>query len=117
MIPAMVASVVGLLLLRRAGSDLDIALAGLLTGTGHAFVFPILSALVVMRAKDHERGAALSMFTALFDLGMLVGAPVLGAVLAVTDYATMFGVAAVIVVVGGVGWGVWDRRVVPPRRG
>jgi hypothetical protein len=42
---------------------------------------------------------------------------VLGAVLDFTDYATMFGVAAVIVVVGGVGWGVWDRKVVPPRRG
>lgn len=115
-VPAMVASVVGLWVLRGADRDLDIALAGLLTGTGHAFVFPILSALVVTRAEDHERGAALSMFTALFDLGMLVGAPVLGAVLEHTSYGTMFGVAAAAVVVGGVGWAVWDLEVVPPRR-
>jgi MFS family permease len=117
LVPAMVASVAGLLVLRGADSDFDMALAGLLTGSGHAFVFPILSALVVTRAGNHERGAALSMFTALFDLGMLVGAPVLGAVLDFTDYATMFGVAAVIVVVGGGGGGVGYRKVVPPRRG
>lgn len=115
-VPAMVASVVGLLVLRGAASDLDIALAGLLTGTGHAFVFPILSALVVTRAEDHERGAALSMFTALFDLGMLVGAPLLGAVLERSSYGTMFGVAAAVVVGGGLGWAVWDWKAVPPRR-
>lgn len=117
LVPAMMASVVGLLVLRGASSDGDIALAGLLTGTGHAFVFPILTALVVTRAADHERGAALSMFTALFDLGILVGSPVLGAVLERTSYAMMFEVAAVVIVVGGVGWAVWDWKVVPPRRG
>jgi len=117
LVPAMAATVVGLLLLRGASSDVDVAIAGLLTGAGHAFAFPILSALVVTRAGDHERGAALSMFTALFDLGMLVGAPVLGAVLKQTSYATMFGAAATIVVVSGLGWMVWDRRMVPSVRG
>jgi MFS family permease len=115
LVPALIASVAGLLVLRAADSDSDIAVAGLLLGTGHAFVFPILSALVVTRAADHERGAALSMFTALFDLGMLVGGPVLGAVLQRTSYGTMFGVAAAVAVVGSVVWAVWDWRVVPPR--
>ena len=115
--PALMATVVGLWLLSGADSNLDVALAGLLTGSGHAFVFPILSALVVMRAEDHERGAALSMYTALFDLGMLVGAPALGAVLERTDYGTMFLTAAAVAVMGGLGYAAWDRQVVPPRRG
>jgi MFS family permease len=116
-VPALLATVAGLVLLRGADSALDIALAGLLTGTGHAFVFPIISALVVARAADRERGAALSMYTALFDLGMLVGGPVLGFVLERTDYATMFGVAAAVAVTGSLVWAVWERRVLPPRRG
>lgn len=116
-VPALLATVAGLLLLRGADSATDIALAGMLTGTGHAFVFPILSALVVTRAADQERGAALSMYTALFDLGMLVGGPVLGAVLERTDYATMFGVAATVAVAGGVVWAAWERRVLPAGRG
>jgi len=117
MVPALMATVVGLLVLREADSAFDVALAGLLTGTGHAFVFPILSALVVTRAADQERGAALAMYTALFDLGMLAGGPVLGAVLERTDYGTMFAVAAAVAVVGGVGWAVWERRVLPAGRG
>lgn len=116
LMPALMATVVGLWVLQGAQTDLDVALAGLLTGTGHAFVFPILSALVVTRAADHERGAALSMYTALFDLGLLVGSPVLGAVLERTDYSTMFIAAATVAAVGGVGYAVWDRKVVPPRR-
>ncbi len=103
----------GLVLLATAGSDTGIALAGLACGTGHAFAFPILSALVVDRAAAGERGTALSMFTALFDLGLLIGAPMFGAVLEQTDYSTMFGTAAGLVVVGGILYLLWDRRVVP----
>jgi predicted MFS family arabinose efflux permease len=113
LVPASAASVVGLWMLSSVQSDTGLAVAGLLCGTGHAFVFPILSALVVVRAAEHERGAALAMFTALFDLGLLVGAPVLGAVLEATSYGTMFEIAAVVTVVGAVGYGVWDRRAVP----
>jgi MFS family permease len=113
LVPATLASVVGLWVLSGVQSSTGLAVAGLLCGTGHAFVFPILSALVVVRAEAHERGAALAMFTALFDLGLLVGAPVLGAVLEGTSYGTMFTIAAVVAVVGAVGYGVWDTRVVP----
>lgn len=115
LVPALSATVVGLVVLAQASSALWVAVAGLLCGAGHAFVFPILSALVVTRADEHERGAALSMFTALFDLGLLVGSPVLGAVLEWTGYEVMFELAAAAAVVGGIGYGLWDRRAVPPR--
>ncbi|MEM7155477.1 MAG: MFS transporter [Myxococcota bacterium] len=114
--PAMVSVIVGLATLALATGDLGVAIAGLLCGTGHAFVFPILSSLVVSRAAAHERGAALAMFTALFDFGMLVGSPLLGAVLEATDYTSMFGTAGSIAVVGSVVYAFWDRAVVPPER-
>lgn len=111
--PAMVAMVGGLVALARADSEASIAVAGLLCGLGHAFVFPILSSLVVERAAASERGAALAMFTALFDLGLLVGSPLLGAVLEQTSYPAMFSVAAALLAASALISMVWDRRVSP----
>lgn len=111
LVPAIAATVGGLWVLSAVSSDLGVGVAGLLCGMGHAFVFPILSALVVTRADEHERGAALSGFTALFDLGMLVGAPVLGAVLQQTDYTTMFLGAAAVTTAGALGFWAYDERV------
>jgi len=113
LVPSMAALVAGLIMLATAEGDLGIAIAALLCGTGHAFVFPILSSLVVTRASARERGAALAMFTALFDLGLLVGSPLLGAVLEHSDYSTMFGVAAGLGALGGLVFALWDRRAVP----
>lgn len=112
--PACAATIAGLLLLPAADSDLLMAVSGMLCGAGHAFVFPVLLAMVVTRAADRERGVALSMFTALFDLGLLLGSPLLGALLERTDYGAMFTAAAVVAVAGGVVYGLWDRRVAPP---
>jgi predicted MFS family arabinose efflux permease len=111
--PAIVATGVGLLLLPLARSNLGIAASGVLCGAGHAFVFPVLSALVVTRAADADRGVALAMFTALFDVGLLIGSPLLGALLERTTYGVMFTAAAAVALLGGVVYGIWDRRVMP----
>ena len=75
-------------------------ISGFLCGIGHGFVFPIILGLVVTRARDNERGAALSVFTALFDLGNVVGGPVLGIIVKVGGYGAMF-VTAAGVALGG----------------
>ncbi|MCB9717992.1 MAG: MFS transporter [Myxococcales bacterium] len=111
--PALLSMVIGLVVLAGAGSELAVAVSGLLCGLGHAFVFPILSSMVVTRAEARERGAALAMFTALFDLGLLVGSPLLGAVLERSSYPIMFTTAAGLVVACALGFGGWDRRVSP----
>ena len=108
LVPSMLAVAGGLVLLANAGSDTDVLVAGVLTGTGHAWVFPIASALVVQRAAAEDRGAALAMFTALFDIGLLVGGPMYGAILQSTDYATMFTVAAAVATAATVIWLPWD---------
>lgn len=94
LVPAILVLISGILMLASASSGSSIAAAGALCGLGHAFVFPILSSLVVSRAKDANRGAAMTLFTSLFDVGALAGAPILGWVVEASNYTTMFTVAA-----------------------
>ncbi len=100
----------GFVVLGVATGDVHIAVAGVLCGTGHGFGFPILSGFVVGRAPDEDRGSAMSFFTALFDLGILVGGPILGLIITVFGYTTMFLTAAILVVVVTVTFAGADRR-------
>ena len=46
----------------------------------------------------------MSLFSALFDAGLLVGGPTLGLVITLADYRTMFATAAAVAVVA---WGTF----------
>ena len=61
---ALVALFVGLVTLAFGTSRIHLMIAGLLTGVGHGWAFPILLGLVVTRARSSERGAALAIYTA-----------------------------------------------------
>lgn len=110
--PALALLAGGFLLLGSARSAAAVAAAGVLCGLGHGFTFPILSALVIARARPSERGAAMSLFTALFDGGVLVAGPTFGMVIRVAGYPAMFTVAAAVVVGGAIVFAIWDRRAV-----
>jgi MFS family permease len=85
---------VGLVLL-GAADTLPVVIAGAV-GMGAAFslLFPSLSLLAVERVPPERRGAAMGTFTACFDLGMLVGSPLVGAAAAIEGYSSAFYVAA-----------------------
>lgn len=110
LVPALATLAIGYVLLAAATTPGAIAVAGACAGLGHGFTFPILSGLVVDRARTAERGAATAIFTALFDGGALVGGPFLGAVIRDVGYGAMFLCAAVLVSLGGVVFLVIDRR-------
>ena len=86
---------VGLVLL-GAADDLAVVIAGAV-GMGAAFslLFPSLSLVAVNRVGPDRRGRAMGTFTAAFDLGMLVGSPLVGAAAAVAGYSAAFYTAAV----------------------
>jgi len=107
--PAMGAVAAGLTLLVVARTPATIALAGVLSGMGHGYTFPILLGLLVSRARPAERGASLAIFTALFDAGALLGNPMFGAIVKAAGYRAMFGAAAAIMVVGTLVFGRMDR--------
>jgi MFS family permease len=109
LLPALMVTALGFATLALAQNGLHVAIAGLLCGAGHGFTFPILLGLVVTRARPNERGGALSIFTALFDAGMLVGSPVLGAIAERFDYGAMFWCAFAMVVGGSGAFFAWDR--------
>lgn len=109
LIPALGVLAGGLLLLAGADRAFDVGLAGALCGIGHGFTFPILSALVVTRARESERGTAMAMFTAIFDAGFLFGGPAFGWVAQRAGYGEMFVIASVLVLVGAAVFWAWDR--------
>lgn len=109
--PAMSAVAGGLVILVLARSPQHIAAAGVLSGLGHGFTFPILLGLVVTRARPSERGAALAIFTALFDAGSLLGNPLFGSIVrATSSYRVMFATSAVLMAIGTAVFGALDRR-------
>jgi predicted MFS family arabinose efflux permease len=86
--------------------------AALTTGAAHGAAFPLLSSEVVNRARDSERGSAMSIFTSIFDISLLLGAPAVGFIIDGSGYLVAFGATGAFLVAGAVVYGIWDRRLV-----
>lgn len=112
--PAMGSLAAGFLVLAGASTGTHVAIAGVLAGVGHGFGFPIFSAMVATRAPAEDRGSAMSFFTALFDFGILVGGPILGAIITVLGYPSMFAFSALLIVAVTVVFASWDRSSLAP---
>jgi MFS family permease len=109
LLPAMVSVGLGLAVLAVARSPLTVAFAGILSGMGHGYTFPIQLGLLVSRARPSERGAALAVFTALFDAGSMLGNPLFGHLVPLIGYRAMFGTAAAMMVTGTAVFAWLDR--------
>jgi MFS family permease len=76
-------------------TSLSAALAGaLVLGVGFAMLFPSLALMVVGEVGEERRGSALGAFTAFFDIGVGLGAPIAGATAALAGYPAVFVVGA-----------------------
>jgi predicted MFS family arabinose efflux permease len=102
----------GLALLAVTMSIPVMAGAAVAVGLSHGAVFPILSSQVVGRARTAERGSAMSIFTSIFDIALLLAAPAVGFLIDGFDYRVAFGVVSVILAVGAGVYAWWDRRLV-----
>jgi MFS family permease len=107
----------GFVVLATTPSIAGVALAGAMCGAGHGYAFPILTSMTVTRAPDADRGSAIAFFTSLFDVGLLVGGPILGAIIGARGYPAMFLFAGVAIFVGVLIFAVWDRAAMRPRAG
>jgi MFS family permease len=97
---AAVGHAAGLAILAVAQS-LPIALLGAgVMGLGYSVLFPSLALIAVESVGEARRGAALGFFTAFFDAGMGIGAPLAGVVAATIGYGGMFWFAAALSVAG-----------------
>lgn len=91
---AALAAGVGLALIAVAHAWPVAAAGGVVTGFGFASLYPALALWVVDRVSEERRGGALGTFTAFFDAGFGIGAPIAGAVAALLGYAAAFWLAA-----------------------
>jgi MFS family permease len=109
LLPGLGLVVIGLVVLAFSSRNIEILASGFLCGLGHGFSFPILISLMIDRARPAERGAAMSIFTALFDAGLLLGGPAFGALIHFAGYGVMFTSAAATLACGTVVFFLWDR--------
>jgi predicted MFS family arabinose efflux permease len=113
--PALLALCVGFFVMAGAAGEKSLVAAGLLCGFGHGFTFPILFGLVVTRTPEENRGTTLALFTALFDLGVLLGGPLFGFVIERLGFAAMYALAGAGLSLGSLAFFAWDGRS-PGRR-
>ena len=77
--------------------SLPVAIAGSLAmGAAFSLLYPSLSLIVVSRVPESRRGAALGTFTAFFDAGVGIGAPLAGVAVVLSDYPGAFMLSAAI---------------------
>jgi predicted MFS family arabinose efflux permease len=109
---ALVAYGMCLVLLAVAGSEPIMVVAAASGGLAHGAVFPILTSQVVNRARTAERGSAMSTFTSIFDIALLLSAPAVGLLIDGFSYRIAFATVSLALVIGAVVYAVWDRRLV-----
>ncbi len=89
---------VGLVVIALAQTLPVAALGAIAVGGAFSLIFPSLVLLVMDRVPSDRRGIAMGTFTACFDLGVGLGAPIAGAAAALGGYGSSFAVAAVAAV-------------------
>ena len=94
-IPGLIATVAGLVLLTQADSPLILMPAGALTGIGMGAAHTGLLALAVDRVAANQRGGATATFQLAWDIGGFVAGPIFAVVGALLSVEMVFWAAAV----------------------
>jgi MFS family permease len=97
-IGATLGEAVGLAAIALAHSLPIALLGGMAMGAAFSLLNPSLMLIAVNRVSAEARGAAMGTFTAFFDAGVGIGAPLAGLAAALTDYEGAFLLAAAIAV-------------------
>ena len=97
-IGAVLVEAAGLLLIALSHSLILALVGGMAMGGGFSLLNPSLMLIAVGRVSQAARGAAMGTYTAFFDAGVGVGAPLAGLAAALTSYEGAFVLAAAIAV-------------------
>ncbi|HET7121827.1 MAG TPA: MFS transporter [Solirubrobacterales bacterium] len=92
----------GLVLIGLSHSLPFALVGGMAMGAGFSLLNPSLMLIAVGRVSEAARGAAMGTYTAFFDAGVGLGAPLAGVAAALTDYEGAFLLAAAIAVLSAV---------------
>jgi MFS family permease len=97
---AFIAEGAGLALIGAAHTWVAAGLGAVVMGMGFSLLFPSLAVIAMDRTSSDQRGTAMGAFTAFFDVGVGLGAPLAGAIAAVAGYPAAFWAAAGFAVAG-----------------
>jgi MFS family permease len=87
---AAIIEALGLVIIALAGSLSSALVGAVVVGVGFSMLFPALALMVVGEVGAERRGSALGAFTAFFDIGVGLGAPLAGAIAALAGYPAVF---------------------------
>ncbi|WP_081823866.1 MFS transporter [Paenibacillus sp. UNC451MF] len=94
LLPGALFSLVGMILLSYTTGTGGLMAAAAFYGVGFGAIQPSLQAWIIQRAAPERRGAANATFFSAFDLGIGLGALILGPIAAATNYAMMYRVSS-----------------------
>ncbi|MDV7454001.1 MFS transporter [Acinetobacter baumannii] len=93
---AFLVEAIGLLTIWQSG-DRIIAYAGaFLVGTGFSMVFPAMGVEAMKKFNDQNKGVALGVFTAFFDIALLLIGPIASLLIPITSVQNLYGVMGCI---------------------
>lgn len=97
--PTAILCIIGCVILYYTDSMAMLLLAGVFYGAGFGAMFPALQAWVINLVQPERRGVATATYYNFFDIGIGLGSILLGVVVTLTDYTTMFLLSAVLYVI------------------
>jgi len=110
LLPAYGVLAAGLAALPLGHGALLLILVGLACGAGHGVVMPVLYALLLVGMPRDRRGWGVALFSAAYDLGVVLATVGLGVIAEWIGYRGIFGVAAAAMVLGAGAAHVWGQR-------
>jgi MFS family permease len=113
--PSLAVLGIGMALIAGAGRFQLLYVAALVGGFGHGYVYPALSALVIRRTHANSSGRSSSIYSSLYDIGMMAGPYGLGVVASIFGYGPMFIISGAIAL-GGAAFFVVAEPDARPRR-
>lgn len=108
-VPGILLMILGLTLLSLVHSSQGLLIASLFYGLGYGAAHPSLQAWAINRSPANRKGAANGTFLSSIDLGYALGAIVLGTIAAHTNYAIMYRLSILFLVIFAVIYG-WHLR-------
>jgi MFS family permease len=114
LVPGAIFTIAGLWLLSYAHSNISLAIAALCYGVGFGSIQPALQAWTISRSSPSRRGAANGTFFSANDLGIGLGAMVLGAMANWSgSYALMYRYSTSLIIAFLIiyGWSFWALTV------
>jgi MFS family permease len=114
LVPALVATTLGQLVLALPPTVPTLVLAAALLGCGNSMLYPTLVALIVDRTPAIERGRAIGTLSAAWDVGLTIGSPLIALLVDTHGFPAGFLASALAAAAGLALLLALERRRRPP---